>query len=122
MPPSLLAFLYQTCQSLIKKNLTKPYSIVGREARGRGGGGIKYSFIYYFFLWSLQDAAFFYDSTRSSLGKKDETYSKGFFSQISQLQSWPKTLDKLPTRLKKVLAFPIEFPVSQAYCYFFNPQ
>ena len=110
LTPSLLPFLYQTCQPLIKENLTNPYSIVGREARGRGG--IKYLFIYYLFCGPYKTPLSFMTLQGHHLEKRTKLIASGHFFRISQLQSWPKTL----------LAFPIEFPVSQAYCYFFNPQ
>ena len=60
---------------------------------------------------TTEDAAFF--SKRSSLKKWTKLIARDRFSPISQL-IMAKMLDKVSTRFKRALTFPIEFPVTVA--------
>ena len=103
----------QTCQLLIKENLEthgKNLEILQKVVRfnfsiGRAMNTDFALFVVY--VVTTEDTSVF--SKRSSLKKWTKRIARDRFLPISQL-IMAKMLDKVPTRFKKALTFPIEFP------------
>ena len=93
-----------------KGKSNKPLFHCGKRWGGGGGHLVFVNFIYYLLCSPYKTPLSFMTLQGHHLEKRTKLTARGHFFRISQLQSWPKTLDKLPTRLKKVLAFPTEFP------------
>ena len=103
----------QTCQLLIKENLKthgKNLEILEKVVRFyfSSGGAMNTDFaLFVVHVVTTEDASFF--SKRPSLKKWTNLIARDRFLPISQL-IMAKMLDKVPTRFKKALTFPIEFP------------